>query len=190
MTNEERSALFTVATVERFCSRIELGPVSDRRPDLGHCWLWTGAKGVQGTRPYINTGCKVELAYRYSYSIFRGPLTGGLTIDHLCMVSLCVKPSHLEEVTNEVNVLRSAQTYRKTHCPKGHPYDLFNTYTPPGTTHRQCRTCIEINWKGRLKGLQSRKCSFCGAAMEGIATKRFCSNACRSRAWKAREATA
>lgn len=30
---------------------------------------------------------------------------------------------------------------RKTHCPKGHPYDQLNTYVKPSGTGRSCRTC-------------------------------------------------
>lgn len=29
-----------------------------------------------------------------------------------------------------------------THCPQGHPYDLFNTYyKPDGSGQRDCLTC-------------------------------------------------
>ena len=36
--------------------------------------------------------------------------------------------------------LRGHRNARKTHCPKGHPYDEENTYLAPDGA-RQCRTC-------------------------------------------------
>lgn len=35
----------------------------------------------------------------------------------------------------------------KTHCPKDHPYDEANTYTPPGTNNRVCRACHRARYK-------------------------------------------
>lgn len=31
---------------------------------------------------------------------------------------------------------------RKTHCPKGHPYDENNTYRRKNSSARQCKTCV------------------------------------------------
>lgn len=61
-------------------------------------------------------------------------------IDHLCGVKACVRPEHLEAVTQGENVRRAAA--RKTHCPKGHPYSGPNLYVRPGTNNRLCRSCM------------------------------------------------
>jgi hypothetical protein len=37
---------------------------------------------------------------------------------------------------------RWANTPKKSHCPKGHPYDEQNTYTNPSNGNRQCKICV------------------------------------------------
>ena len=112
-------------------------------PDLGQCWVWLGATqncgyGYFGRR--VGGKCKNTLAHRHSYESFKGPIPAGLTIDHLCFNKRCVNPSHLEAVPNGVNNARgnslSARNARKTHCPKGHPYDAI--YSSGG---RRCKRC-------------------------------------------------
>ncbi len=105
------------------------------------CWLWTGARHNAGYGQY---GKPARLAHRMSYEAFVGPIPDGLTVDHLCRNRLCVNPSHLEPVALAVNVLRGeslpAKNARKTHCPKGHPYDETNTHiTKQGW--RICKAC-------------------------------------------------
>lgn len=84
------------------------------------------------------------LAHRFAYELLVGPIPTGLTLDHLCRRPACVNPSHLEPVSLRDNILRGegpvALGARVTHCPQGHPYDLFNTYIDPSGT-RRCRTC-------------------------------------------------
>lgn len=50
----------------------------------------------------------------------------------------------MEIVTRGENALRGngpmALNARKTHCPKGHPYDEVNTYIDP-KGKRRCRIC-------------------------------------------------
>lgn len=48
----------------------------------------------------------------------------------------------------------------RTHCPQNHPYDEENTYTPPGTTYRQCRICRRESTKRqneKLKRIRNSK---------------------------------
>jgi len=78
-----------------------------------------------------------------------GPIPDGLTIDHLCRNRACVKPAHLEAVSQRVNTLRSpiavaAINARKTHCKRGHAFDDLNTRVsigPNGQRRRDCRAC-------------------------------------------------
>lgn len=70
----------------------------------------------------------------------------GGTIDHLCRVHLCVNPSHLEQVTPYENTMRgegvAVKNSRKTHCPRGHPYEgdnLLRSQLRYGA--RACKTC-------------------------------------------------
>lgn len=120
------------------------------------CWMWTGASHNQG---YGQFGKPSVLAHRLVYEMLIGPLADDTTLDHLCHPidgscpggracphRRCVNPAHLEPVTLATNVLRGlsppAVNARKTHCPKGHPYDDVNTYFNPTTGWRLCRSCI------------------------------------------------
>jgi hypothetical protein len=68
------------------------------------CWLWTGAM-LNGYGKFW--AGKTVFAHRWSYERFIGPIPKGLHLDHLCRVPACVRPDHLEAVTNRENVLRS-----------------------------------------------------------------------------------
>ena len=103
-----------------------------------------------------------QRAHRVSYELFRGSITKGLTIDHLCKNTSCVNPDHLEAVTQRENILRGntivAENLAKTHCPGGHEYTKENTYFASGKygKSRNCRICHNIqqkNYLGRKNGL-------------------------------------
>jgi hypothetical protein len=130
-------------TLQRFWDKVE-----QNGPD--ECWPWTAALNDRGYGKFW-TGKRLVYAHRLMYVLAHGSLSAALTIDHLCRVRNCVNPAHLEAVTLRENILRSDSTSarhaRKTHCPKGHPYDDANTRY----WHRQrhCRTCHREN---RRKG--------------------------------------
>lgn len=79
------------------------------------CWIYTGWQDKDGYGRYT-----IELpnapdgsrrrrhiyAHRLAYKLAGRPLPRHLDVDHLCMVRLCVRPSHLEAVTHEENVRR------------------------------------------------------------------------------------
>jgi len=88
------------------------GPVPSYRPELGPCWIWTGVR--HRTRHYGRfyvggRGGRYVQAHRWSYEASVGPIPEDLTIDHLCMVTPCVNPSHLEPVTQAENNRRAAR---------------------------------------------------------------------------------
>lgn len=76
------------------------------------CWLWTGPLDRQGygrlKRFNGNT-----LAHRAVYTLLVGPITYGLTLDHLCRVRHCVNPDHLEPVTHAENCRRGVRARRE-----------------------------------------------------------------------------
>lgn len=95
------------------------------------CWLWTGTVAVNGygvmnIRNGKRANKKQGKVHRLSWEIAnerRVPV--GLTIDHTCVVSLCVNPAHLEPVTSRVNLLRRWERFRAnrpSHCFNGHEY--------------------------------------------------------------------
>lgn len=103
------------------------------------CWEWTGYVNVKGYGRLNKM-----IAHRQAYEMVVGDLDPTLVIDHLCRNRKCVKPTHLEQVTNRENLLRgdtlSAQNVLKTVCPRQHPYSPENTYYRG--RKRSCRTCV------------------------------------------------
>lgn len=95
-----------------FWSKVVLGPVPDYAPDLGNCWLWTGAKTVAGYGHFMRKG-RVKYVHRHAYEHMRAPIPNRLTIDHLCRVTLCVNPYHLEPVPLAENSRREMEARLK-----------------------------------------------------------------------------
>lgn len=119
----------------------------------GDCWLWTGAlnKGYG----VFTSGYRIRSAHRWSYELHVGPIPDGLTLDHTCRVRRCVRPDHLEPVTQGENVRRGlivALREKPTVCGNGH--DL----TQPGAiavrhergrTRERCRECERARGRRR-----------------------------------------
>lgn len=124
--------------------------VLGRSVQVGECWEFRGAISPQGYGQVRIAGA-TRLAHRVTYSAMVDDIPEGLVIDHLCRNRACVNPDHLDAVPQRINILRgegpltagrarAAFERAKTECPRGHPYDLDNTYrTPAGA--RQCRAC-------------------------------------------------
>lgn len=131
-----------VSVIDRFLKYAMPEPMSG-------CWLWAGpldGKGYgmlrlkaesDGRRPSVR-------AHRFSYELHKGPIPGGLVLDHLCRVRSCCNPDHLEPVTTRENILRGhslfAQRARQTHCHNGHEFTEANTKIS-SKGGRTCRTC-------------------------------------------------
>ena len=131
-----------MSDLERFMSRV-------LKSDS--CWLWTGAKTPRGYgtfRAGTNACSNVRFwrAHRFSYLNFVGPIATGLVLDHLCKNTSCVRPDHLECVTQRENLLRGdtiiARYLSRKTCLRGHPFDGTNTGIVNG--HRYCKTCNRI----------------------------------------------
>jgi hypothetical protein len=110
------------------------------------CWLWKGKKTKGYGMLYVGRPGgvrKVAYAHRYIYEMVNGPIPEGLNLDHLCRTPACVRPDHLEAVSQKVNILRGIRTM-KTDCPQGHPYSGYNlivSHRANGRPFRMCRTC-------------------------------------------------
>lgn len=100
------------------------------------CWIWTGKLNDDGYGRFFYGG-----RYHPAHHFLLPNPPVALHADHLCRNHACVKPSHIEIVTNKENVLRGegvcAVNAAKTHCPKGHLYDYINS-----RGRRCCRRCI------------------------------------------------
>ncbi len=115
------------------------------------CWLWTaGLAHGYGSFRLID---RAVYAHRMAYELMVGPIPEGLHLDHLCRVTNCVNPEHLEPVTCRENNLRgispAAVNAAKTHCPQGHQYSAENTYENPNSGRRLCRACQRVSSNAR-----------------------------------------
>lgn len=158
---------------ERFWPKVNRdGPIPAFAPHLGPCWIWTAASiktQTEGVRyGAFSIGGGPKLAHRVSYEFAKGPILDGLEVDHLCRITLCVNPNHLEAVTGRENVLRSsspaAESAARTHCNRGHPYDPENTRVYRGA--RRCKRCEKERDKKRTR--KSRRKSADAATLDSI----------------------
>lgn len=112
----------------RFWGRVDKrGPVGP----MGRCWLWTGSTSADGYGRFWAGGRMVK-AHRWAWEQENGPVPEGLTLDHECHNAVpvlacppgrtcchraCVRPSHLEPVTDAEN-RRRARARRERGQPR------------------------------------------------------------------------
>lgn len=138
-----RGKLDLPTRAERFWSKV---------PERGEgCWLWTGGGSPYG---YFWDGNKHFTAHRYAYTVTVGPIPAGLTIDHLCNTTLCVRPDHLVLATRGENMLRgsavqaSAKARKaRPRCRHGHLRNAKNSYVD-SNGYRACRVCKREQMRG------------------------------------------
>lgn len=154
---------------KRFLERVDKnGPVPRHAPRLGRCWMWKAEKCPKGYGLFRKFGKRdrtARVAHRVSYQDRYGKIPKGKVLDHLCRVTSCVRPTHLEAVTNRVNVLRgfgpSSINARKTRCINGHRLAGKNLYVGRGTYGKQraCKICkIESQRRIARRVVLSSRC--------------------------------
>jgi hypothetical protein len=138
------------------------------------CWLWTASRGGGNNNNYGAFGFpnhKKVYAHRVAYELVNGPIPPGLHIDHLCRVTLCVNPAHLEAVSQAENNRRSdsvcAKFARQTHCKRGHPLSGDNLYLlrwDRGSGFgRNCRACHALRERWRREASKPSRAAGGGA---------------------------
>ena len=120
----------------------------DRRGP-NECWPWTGATIKHSGHGQFTMANEKWTAHRLAWTIAFGPIPIGMHALHHCDNPICQNPAHLFLGTHAANVADMIakgrqNNQRKTHCPKGHPYDEANTRLKPrpgGRFQRACRAC-------------------------------------------------
>lgn len=146
----------------RFWAKVDkCGEIPDFAPHLGNCWVWTGATLKGHGQFYRNPEEGLTYAHVWSYEQVYGKVPKGLEIDHLCRVRGCVRPTHLEAVTHQENMLRSftvgAVSVRENKCRAGHEYTPENTYVRLDGGGRMCRECARRRNNERRQRLRDKK---------------------------------
>ena len=182
--NGHPEAIRRTTTVDSFFNRVHKAPSG--------CWEWTGYVGKNGygklaTRLPLVPGGSL-LAHRASYEFHVGPIPEGMHLDHLCRVTHCVNPEHLEPVTPQENAARGLHGVLRTHCLYGHELTPENTVYDARRNCRRCRTCSAAtarrtalrNRVGNESYNASRRkpCQRCGRPKGPGPRKKLCDN-CR-----------
>jgi len=117
---------------ERFWAKVDKnGPVL--KPELGPCWLWTGAKNPQGYGNFWNGSAYIR-APRYAYILAHGPLAPGIEACHKCDNPPCVRDEHLFPGTQAANLADMAFKGRSTLGDRN-PSRLYPERVPRGDDH-------------------------------------------------------
>jgi hypothetical protein len=115
------------------------------------CWEWQGKQNQHGYGRVLWDG-GVQQAHRIVWVILRGPIPAGLVLDHLCRVTRCVNPLHLDPVTPRENTLRgetvAAAFASRTHCECG---GEFTVQMAAGRPVRVCPACKAATRRARWK---------------------------------------
>jgi hypothetical protein len=158
----ERSARFW-ANVQRTDDVARFVKVDGKLIVTGACWPWLRSRFKSGYGKVWWQG-KVRRAHRVALELTYGPIPSGINVCHWCDNPICCRPHHLFTARAALNMadkmrkgrgrsLKGAEhpNARKTHCPRGHPYDEANTYRHPVSGRRRCRACRNERNRQRRK---------------------------------------
>jgi hypothetical protein len=99
---------FALGHANRTKRRPPIGPDDFRVEDRGFespCWVRVGKLNNKGYGT-ISIAGRLQYAHRAMYEQEVGPIPEGMQIDHLCRQRDCLRPTHLEIVTQAKNLQR------------------------------------------------------------------------------------
>jgi hypothetical protein len=133
---------FTAEQIAHLASKVDERCIPE--PNSG-CVFWLGPTNSKGYGQINFQGTTVK-THRVAYMRSKGSIAPGLTVDHLCRVTCCVNPAHLEVVTITENVKRSTVGQRmaaRTHCNHGHPFAVHG-WLKKANGYRRCAECERL----------------------------------------------
>lgn len=84
---------------ERFWPKVnKAGPVPAHCPELGPCWIWTGARSRQRSASRygrFSVDSQNGYAHRVAWILAHGSIPEGMQVLHRCDNTRCVNPGHL-----------------------------------------------------------------------------------------------
>lgn len=117
--------------------------------DLTDHWMWTGYTNGVGYG-YISWLGKDQPAHRVLFTVTGGTIPEGYDLDHLCRVSMCVNPTHMEPVTPAENRRRGGMRLR---CIRGHLMsEAMIVHRSSGKVTRSCQACVRDRAAEKLQG--------------------------------------
>lgn len=145
---------------ERFWEKVNKnGPVPAHCPELGPCWVWTGAPYPSGYGQ-INVDGKIRRAHRVVWELTYGPLAPNKSGCHKCDNPPCVRPTHLFEGTKKENsqdCARKGRAYRPMTGPTVTPERRARGERNGRATHPERTARGEENGGARLTAAQVRE---------------------------------
>lgn len=75
--------------------------------DKNLCWIPKAPPNPVDGYVQVRDQGKIVRAHRVVYEAWYGPIPEGIQIDHLCRNRRCVKPYHLEALTQEEHIRRT-----------------------------------------------------------------------------------
>jgi hypothetical protein len=118
-----------------------------------NCWEWLASTTEHGYGRFGQggRGHGWVVAHRWAYEATYGPIPDGLVLDHLCRNPLCVRPDHVEPVTQLENVQRGAAANVAGWCRSGrHEWLPANIMLESGRVKR-CRPCRDERERRRVR---------------------------------------
>lgn len=122
------------------------------------CWTFEGHHTERGYAVHRSTGqLPTRLVHRLMYLWHVGPIPDGLHLDHLCSNNGCVRPDHLEAVTQQENNRRAAERYWQGTCRNGHDLSEPGAVYVSPQGRRTCHACQKnrsnVAYRRRTQGV-------------------------------------